>query len=61
MEKCVNFAYKQCAARLEAKHLPLPEDLLETVKKEYRDFLLDCCRILLENRELIISQFSSGE
>ncbi len=61
MEKCVNFAYKQCAARLEAKHLPLPEDLLETVKKEYRDFLLDCCRILLENRELIISQFSNGE
>lgn len=55
--RCINYTHKQYTARMEAAQLSLPGNLLDLIEAEYRDFLLDCCQILIDNKELIIRQF----
>jgi len=55
--RCIHYTCRQYTSRMEAERLSLPENLLELIENEYRDFLTDCCQILIDNKDLIIHQF----
>lgn len=56
--RCIDYTYKQYVARVGEEHLVSPENLLHQIKTEYCDFLLDCCTILTNKKDLITHQFA---
>lgn len=61
MEKCIQYVYKQSVKRAETAGIVLQENLEEIIRSEYSRFLIDCCRILIEQKKLIKNQFSDSE
>jgi len=47
--------------KAETAGIVLQENLEEIIRSEYSRFLIDCCRILIEQKELIKNQFSDSE
>lgn len=59
IKRCIDYAYRQYTARMELKSLQPPEGLLKLIEEEYRNFLIDCCQMLVDNRRLISHQFAN--
>lgn len=57
-QKCVRYVFMQHTALAQQQQTSLPEHLEQTIKKQYKDFLLDCCQILIEQRDLIKRYFA---
>lgn len=61
MEKCIRYVYKQRIKQAEAAGIASQENLEEIIRSEYSRFLIDCCQILIEQRELVKNQFKDSE
>ena len=53
MEKCIQYVYKQHVERAEENAESLPENLKEKIRREYKEFLFDCCDVLIKQKDLI--------
>lgn len=60
-KKCLQYVYqKQIKWRKDHEQV-LEENLEEQIRKEYTDFTLDCCTLLMEQRELVCNQFKCSD
>lgn len=60
MKKCIQYVYKQHALRAISFAQTLPENIENTIQKEYKDFLIDCCQLFIEYKELIKIKFKDN-
>ena len=59
ISRCIDYTYRQYTTRMESECLLPPENLLKLIEEEYRNFLMDCCQIIINNRESITHQFAN--
>lgn len=60
-EKCINYVYQRQIESQKELGQAQEEDLKEIILKEYIAFILDCCTLLIEQRDLVRNQFKSIE
>lgn len=60
MKKCIQYVYKQHVIRAKASAQSLPEDIENTIRNEYTEFLIDCCQLFIEYKELIKNKFKNN-
>lgn len=57
--KCVSYVYRRQVESKKELGEPQEDELEKKILKEYTDFILDCCTVLIEQRELVRNQFKN--
>ena len=60
-EKCISYVYQRQVENRKKLGLAQEDNLKEQILKEYKAFILDCCTLLIEQRELVRNQFKFTE